>query len=113
MKNLIVTAAGLLLTTSAFASTMTVDSSATFNTDAYSTKAEAYQAGFDLADSFTTMNQGELKFQLPVSSYTRVTNVDINDSQVTVNEFATASGDVQYSAVVDLDYQFNAKDSTN
>ncbi len=111
MKKLLITATGLLLTTSAFASTITVDSNATFKTDAYSSKAEAYQAGFELADSFKTMDQGELKFQLPVQSYTRVSNVGIHDSEITIEEFANNSGNVEYHAIVDLDYQFDAKDN--
>ncbi len=110
MKKLIITAAGLLLTTSAFASN-TIDSNATFKTDAYQSKAEAYQAGFELADSFKAMNQGELKFQLPVQSYSRVSNIGINDSEVTIQEFANNSGNIEYHAIVDLDYQFDSKDN--
>jgi len=111
MKKMLITAAGLLLTTSAFASTITVDSNATFKTDAYSSQAEAYQAGFELADSFKAMDQGELKFQLPVQSYSRVSNVSVNDSEITIQEFATNSGNVEYHAIVDLGYQFDSKDN--
>jgi len=110
MKKLIVTAAGLLLTTSAFASSMTVQNHATFKTDSYSSKTEAYNAGFELADSVKEMDQGQLKFQLPVQSYTLVKNISVDNSQVAVEEFSTTAGETQYRAIVDLGYKFDAKD---
>jgi len=103
MKNTIILASGLLLASSAFASTTTVSDNATFKTDAYSSKAEAYNAGFDLSDSVKAMDQSQLRFNLPVQSYTLVKNINVGQSEVTV--------DIQYRAIVDVDYQFNAKES--
>ncbi|PNI00794.1 DUF3316 domain-containing protein [Vibrio diazotrophicus] len=111
MKNTIILASGLLLASSAFASTTTVSDNATFKTDTYSSKAEAYNAGFDLSDSVKAMDQSQLRFNLPVQSYTLVKNISVGQSEVTVEEFANSNGDIQYRAIVDVDYQFNAKES--
>ncbi|MFX3895588.1 DUF3316 domain-containing protein, partial [Streptococcus suis] len=74
-------------------------------------RAEAYNAGFDLSDSVKAMDQFQLRFNLPVQSYTLVKNINVGQSEVTVEEFANSNGDIQYRAIVDVDYQFNANES--
>ncbi len=111
MNKSIIAVAGLLLTTSAFASTMTVSENATLETGLYNTKAEAYNAGFDLSDSVKAMSQTQLRKEFPVDSYTSVKNINVDDSEVTVEEIATNRGKVQYRAIVDLDYRFDAKET--
>lgn len=111
MKNTIILASGLLLVSSAFASTTTVSDNATFTTDTYSSKAEAYNAGFDLSDSVKAMDQSQLRFNLPVQSYTLVKNINVGQAEVTVEEIANNNGDIQYRAIVDVDYNFSAKET--
>lgn len=111
MKNTIILASGLLLASSAFASTTTVSDNATFKTDAYSSKTEAYNAGFDLSDSVKAMDQSQLRFNLPVQSYTLVKNINVGQAEVTLEEIANNNGDIQYRAIVDVDYNFNAKET--
>lgn len=111
MKKSMIVAAGLLLSTSAFASTFAVTANSTKTTDLYNTKAEAFEAGFDLSDEFKSMPQSELRFEFPVSSYTNVQDIAIDNTEVVVEEIATHRGEVQYRAVVDLDYNFKAKDN--
>jgi len=113
MKKSIILATGLLLTTSAFASTLTVNRDATFTTDTYSTKAEAYNAGFDLVDSVKTMDQSQLRQEFPVATYSQVKNVSVDDSQVSVQEIATNRNNIEYRAVVDMGYHFTTHDDHN
>ncbi len=113
MKTSIILATSLLLTTSAFASTTAISQNRSFTTDTYSTKAEAYDAGFDLADSVKAMDQSQLRHELSVENYTNVHKIGVDSSEVTVQGIATNRDDIQYRAIVDLDYHFDAKHNTH
>ncbi len=113
MKKLIALTAGLLLTTSVFASTTTVSQTRTFKTDSYQTKSEAYNAAFDLTDALKGMDNSQLRNELSLWAYNAVNGIVIDGSQVTVQETATELGKIEYRAVVNLGYHFNAHESRN
>ncbi len=113
MKRLITLTTGLLLTTSVFASTTTVTQTKFFKTDSYQTKSEAYDAGFDLTDSLKSMDNSQLRNKLSLWAYNSVNSITIDDSQVIVQETATERGNIEYRAIVNLDYHFNAHESRN
>ncbi len=101
-------AAGLLLTTSAFASTVTLNNQAKVDAGTYATESDAYAAGFELADSLKTMNNSDLRKTLSVWDGN---NVGVNDSNVVVKAFASQPDQIQYRAIVNVDYQFDAHEN--
>jgi hypothetical protein len=103
----------LVLSTSAFAATVTIDDNTKLSTDTYSTKMEAYNAGFDIKDNLTVMTEHQLRNQLPLSSEQFARDFAIDDTKVTVSEFATARGDISYSAIVDVNYHYSADENEN
>ncbi|RAS60999.1 uncharacterized protein DUF3316 [Vibrio diazotrophicus] len=111
MNKLMTVAAGLLLSTSAFASNVTLHNDTTVATSSFATKAEALVAGLSVAQNLSDMSQTELRFQLPVNAYQNVNNISIDNTEVKVEEFALVRGEVQYRAIVDVDYHFDAKES--
>ncbi|NIY92923.1 DUF3316 domain-containing protein [Vibrio diazotrophicus] len=111
MNKLMTVAAGLLLSTSAFASNVTLHNDTTVMTSSFATKAEALDAGFNVAQNLSDMSQNELRIQLPVDAYQNVNNINIDNTEVKVEEFALVRGEVQYRAVVNVGYHFNAKET--
>ncbi|WCE29330.1 DUF3316 domain-containing protein [Vibrio sp. SCSIO 43137] len=107
MKKLMTVAAGLLLTTSAFASDVTLHRDAKVFSAEYQTKADALNAGFDISDNFASMNQSDLSKALPLFSNDSVSDIVVDQTEVKIEEFARVRGEVKYRAVVDVDYHFN------
>lgn len=110
MKKLITLTAGLLVASSAFASVQTTYNETSIFTQSYETKAEAYDAGFDVTDSLSAMTETQLRSELPSFADSTIRNIEIDGSEVKIEEFAAARGDVQYRAVVDVNYHFDAKE---
>jgi len=111
MKKLMTIAAGLLVSTSVFASTVDIDKSEKIVAGTYETKAMAYDAGFDFTESLQAMNERQLSRTLSTWAYSMVDDIEINDSKVTVEEIANSRGEIQYRAIVDVNYQFSAHES--
>lgn len=112
MKKVIALATGLLLTTSAFASTVSYSENATLNAGTFASKAAAYDAGFDLTESLQALTSAKLAKELPNTwAYSSVRDVRIDDAKVMVEPVASARGEIQYRAVVDVDYHFSAHES--
>ncbi len=111
MNKLMTTAGLLLLSSSAFASNITLHHDTQVSTASYATEAEAIEAGHNLADNYNVMSQNELRFQLPVNSYQNVSNISVDNTKIQVEEFAVVRGEVKYRAIVDVDYHFDAKDT--
>ncbi|MDB1124949.1 DUF3316 domain-containing protein [Vibrio algarum] len=110
MTKLIAVTAGLLVASSAFASVHTTYNETSVTTSTYLTKAEAYDAGFDIAESLQSMTQSQLRSELPSFTQSRVRNIALEGTEVKVEEIAANRGDIQYRAVVDIDYRFDAKE---
>lgn len=111
MKKLIALTAGLLVASSAFASTQTSYSATSVTSPSFETKAAAFEAGYDIADSLYSLSEHELRHELPVASYNDVKNISVDDTKVVVEEFAVNRGEILYRAVVDVDYHFDARES--
>lgn len=112
MKSLlIVTATTLLLSSAAFASTVNEKSNTNFATASYHTKAEAFDAGFDIIDNLKTMTNSELRNKFSLYGEDLVSNITINGTKVTVTEFATSPGNINYQALVNVDYNYTANES--
>lgn len=110
MKKIITLAAGLLVTSTTFASIHTTHSQTSVESAPYQTKEEALEAGFDITDSLQRLSVSQLRSELPIQTYSNVRDITIDDTQVSVEEFAVVRGDIQYRAVVDVDYHFEAKE---
>lgn len=109
MKKAIVLVAGLV------ASSMSVADVATLSEDMYlyspyfETKAEAYQAGFDIQNNLASMNDRELKDNLSTQSVV-VRSIKVDSTKVEVQELADASNNIMYRAVLDVDYSYDYND---
>jgi len=113
MKKVVILAS-LLMSASVLASTNTETSNTSFTTDAYATKQQAYDAAFDLMDEMKAMNNAELKTALPIHESNVVyPSVKIEEMTVHVEEFANNKGNIQYKAVLDVDYQYKYRESGN
>ncbi|KHT51580.1 DUF3316 domain-containing protein [Vibrio sinaloensis] len=113
MKKIILLAS-LVLSTSVFAATSTVQSERTFTTDSYASKEQAYQAGFGLVEEFKQMSQNELENKLVTGPNDAIyQSIIVNDMNVAVKEFGTIDGKIEYKAVVDIDYQYKHRESNH
>ena len=112
MKKLMaITLSTLLLSTSVFASTVNIDKTTNFKTKTYQTKASAYEAGFDLVDDLSQMNANQLRQKLPTFTDQFVRKLGIDSTKVTVTEFAINRDQINYSAVVNVNYHYNAEEN--
>ncbi|GGB18785.1 DUF3316 domain-containing protein [Agarivorans gilvus] len=111
MKNLTILAAGLLATASVFASPLTVSSSTTVNAGTFESKTAAYDAGFNLANSLQEMERSQLSQQLSLWAHTPPSNIEVTNPEVKVVEVANSPEDIQYRAVVNVDYRFKTIES--
>jgi len=113
MKKLITIAATLLFTGAAFANTVTIHKDAKFSTDNYATKAEALNAGFDIAESLNTIKQNELHKEFNIFAENPVRNVTIANTEIKTEEFARTRNNIQYRAIVNVDYHFDTLESND
>jgi len=96
-----------------FITSQVVHSDKTFSTEAFTDKAAAYEAAFDYIDSLNKLAANELRQKLIVISETPANDIKIDNSKVTIQEFAQTRDLVAYRAVVDVDYHFTTLRSTN
>ena len=113
MKKLTTLLATLLISSSVFASSEVVHSDKNFSTDAFTDKAQAYEAGFTYLDSLKTLSDAELRQKLIVISQTPAHNIKIDGSKVSIQEFAQTRGQIAYRAIVDVDYHFTTLRTNN
>jgi hypothetical protein len=111
MKKLTLLMTTLLLSTSVFASTQTVNEERHFQTNTFTEKSQAYTAGFDYLDSINNLSQKELRNKLVAINPSPVSDIKIDDAKVYVNEFAEDRGQIAYRAVVDVNYHYQAHES--
>lgn len=111
MKKVITLTAGLFIASSAFASVQTSHSETTLFSPSYSSQAEAFDAGFDISDSLQAMSEHELRTKLPTLANNTVRNLALDHAQVTVEQFAVERGNIQYRAVVNVDYHFDVTEN--
>ncbi|WP_435236985.1 DUF3316 domain-containing protein [Psychromonas sp. PT13] len=111
MKKLIAITAGILLSSSVLASTTTLHRNANIESANFATKAEAINAGFDIVDDLSALNKNELRKELPVFTTGFARNLSVNDTEVKTQEFALDRGEIQYRAIVKVNYSFDTQDN--
>lgn len=113
MKKLAILAATVLMSATAFAGNQTSYNNASKVTEDFETKAEAYEAGFNYVDTLAGASYSELRFQLSPPPNKTISSISVDDTQVTVEEFAKSRGEIAYRAVVNIDYHFIAHNNSN
>ena len=113
MKKLMTIAAGLVFTGAAFANTVTIHKDATFSSADYATKAEALNAGYDIAENLSMIKQGELRKEFNIFAENAVRNVTVEKTEIQTEEFARTRNNVQYRAIVYVDYHFDTRESSD
>ncbi|KMV30080.1 DUF3316 domain-containing protein [Photobacterium swingsii] len=74
----------------------------------------AYQLGRQFASNIEQSSPKKLKRTLGIYEYGLKTNsIQIDDSQIEVDEFSTAQGDVKYRAVVNVGYSYDIREANN
>ncbi|WP_435236983.1 DUF3316 domain-containing protein [Psychromonas sp. PT13] len=111
MKKLITLAAGVLLTSTAFANTVTINKTTNLSTAEYTTKAAAIDAAFDITEQLSGNSQSELRNEFRIVTENSVRNIAILDTEVKTEEFARTRDDVKYRAIVNVNYQFDTRDN--
>lgn len=113
MKKLILLST-LILSSSVLASTQTTQSHRSLATGEYQSKQMAYEAGFKLMEEVRAMDASELKRTLPIhQSNVLLPSIKVEDMTVTVEEFASERGQVAYKALVNVDYEYQYRESNN
>lgn len=113
MKKLIAFAAATLLTSSVIAGTHTVYDHNNLHTGSFASKSEAYEAGFDIAEQVSGMSQSQLRSKLRFTDGNLVRNIKVDNTKVTVEEFAESRGKISYRATVNVAYTYKARESNN
>ena len=111
MKKLITFAAGVLLTSAAFANTVTINKTTNLSTAEYNTKVAAIDAAFDITEQLSGNSQSELRNEFRIVAENSVRNIAILDTEVKTEEFARTRDDVKYRAIVNVNYSFDTKDN--
>ncbi|WP_435236980.1 DUF3316 domain-containing protein [Psychromonas sp. PT13] len=111
MKKLITIAAALIFTGSAFANTVTLHKDANLTTASFSTKAEALDAGYDIAEQLLNEDQKSLRQEFRIVAENSVRNINIQQTEIKTEEFAVARDDIQYRAIVKVNYSFDTQDN--
>ncbi|SDH18215.1 Protein of unknown function [Vibrio xiamenensis] len=109
MKTFILLSSASVLAVSApvLAAPQTQYSATTFQTQSYSDKNMAYQAGHKMMNKFSNMSAQQLREELPILEPELDQNsVDIKDMNLQVQKVALESGKIQYRAIVDVDYNY-------
>ncbi len=102
MKKLIALTATLAVSTATFAATVGGDRDVF--TEGYGSEAQAYDAGFDLLEEYKEMSSLELQSTLGINA----PGIELKGGTVVVEEFAQNRGEIQYRAIVDLDYVYQS-----
>jgi len=115
MKTLIAIACGLLVAFGATAaSRSTVHSTSTLTTDAFSSKAAAMDAGFNMYESLETASDSELRWKLNKTGSDIVSgSMTIDNARVKIEENVVSRDSIEYRAIVDVDYHYKAFEGSN
>tara|TARA_R110001583_G_scaffold112917_1_gene263044 strand:+ start:128 stop:466 length:339 start_codon:yes stop_codon:yes gene_type:complete len=110
MKKLITIAAGLLLTGSVFASTVTLHKNTQLVTADYASKSEAIDAAFDISEALKADTRNELRKELNISSHAFARDITVDQTEITAEEFAASRDEIQYRAIVKVSYHFETEE---
>ena len=109
MKKTLVLVAGLVASSMSMAGVSSTFNDMHLYSGDFATKAEAYQAGFDIKADLAAMDSHQLERKL-LTSGNNVRNVEVSSATVAVEEFANADNQIVYRAAVDVDYSYNYND---
>lgn len=104
MKKAMLIAATLLVSSTAFAAT--VSSKTEIELDGYQNQTQAYEAGFAEISEYQAMDNNELAHALKVSSKADNGSVVIKDTEVRLEQFSTKVGEIQYRPVVEITFSY-------
>ncbi|TXR51921.1 DUF3316 domain-containing protein [Reinekea thalattae] len=104
--------ASLLFSTAAFANFEAATDSEVIYTDAFSSESAAYNAGFAVIDQLSDASQSELRTELHAYG-ADIRDLNVENTTVHVQKFATAPDNIQYRAVIDVDYSFQERQDNN
>lgn len=106
---LVASASVLALSTSVFAAPLTQHTATTFQSNAFSDQGQAKRAGEQIKNKFANISSQELRDELPILAEPQSVDedsIEINDMNIQVKEVALSNNDVQYRAIVDVDYNY-------
>ncbi|MFA0088524.1 hypothetical protein BCU70_16920 [Vibrio sp. 10N.286.49.C2] len=110
MKKLTLITASLLLSSAAMATTTSLVGDIDLHSDGFSSKQQAYDAGFQIVEDLKAMPSTDLVYKLRVHEGDLLRNsVKVDDAQITVQEFAENRGEIKYRAVVDVEYSYKER----
>ncbi len=110
MKALITIACSMLVAFTATAGPReTIHRDATLYSDTYASKQEAIDAGFNMYEALETASDSDLRWKLNTSGDTVIGGtMMVESAQVRVEEFPASRTNMQYRAVVEVDYNYKA-----
>ncbi|MCW8346266.1 DUF3316 domain-containing protein [Vibrio sp. ZSDZ65] len=110
MKKRLVVACVALMSGSVFAGSDIGNSK--LETEAFSSKQKAYEAGYQLVDELNEMSSGALAHQFKLNAHSdNIQDVELKNTEILVQEFSEKQGTIKYRAQVNVSYQYDAKDS--
>ena len=111
MKNLTLLTTILLCSSTAFAGTTNIHKETILQSETVSSAEQAYEAGYVIIDKVNAMSSNELRYTLPTFTDSMVTNLKVDDIKVRIEAFSKERNNIKYRALVEVDYQYNAKDT--
>lgn len=109
MKKILVLVAGLVASSMSMAGVSSTFNGMHLHSSDFATKAEAYQADFDIKADLAAMNSKQLENKL-LTHGADIRNLEIIGTEVAVEEFANDANQIVYRAVVDVDYSYDYND---
>ncbi|MEZ8824262.1 DUF3316 domain-containing protein [Vibrio amylolyticus] len=114
MKRVILLATALMVSSAAFSAVNTRSSETTIKTEAFTTQEQAYNAGYEVMEELNAMQTNDLIKALPIrENNVRHPSVKVTDTTIKIEAFSKQRGDVQYRAIVEVDYQYQYRESRN
>lgn len=115
MNKILITAICIGLSSPALAFTRDTNHvSQNFTAGVSDSREGAYRQGQDFANDLKYASPRNLKRTLGIYEYGLKTNtIKVTNSQVEIDEFSTASGDIKYRAVVNVNYSYDRFESDN
>ncbi|MGF1750898.1 MULTISPECIES: DUF3316 domain-containing protein [Vibrio] len=110
MNKLALITASLVLSSTAMATTTSLVGDVDLHSEGFSTKQQAYDAGFQMVNDLKAMPSTDLVYKLRVHEGDLLRNsVQVDDAQVTVQEYAENRGEIKYRAIIDVEYSYKER----
>ncbi|MGF1682227.1 DUF3316 domain-containing protein [Photobacterium minamisatsumaniensis] len=115
MSKLIITIAIISFSATSYGFTRNVNQeSSNFTTGVSDSREAAYQQGQAFTRNLQSESPRQLKRTLGIYEYGLNTNtIKVDNANVEIDEFATASGDVKYRTIVNVSYSYDKYEPDN